>query len=433
MITGLSAILLLGLGLYRFRYAATFFVFCLPFVPRSLGLIIEGTNASLSFSRIGLVILGTIYLLQKVQTQTLFKVEIFDPISRNLFRILLLLACVKIISAITNSAGVIYAMEDMLRTAGVFLIFYAVGLRLDFRTTSRLLLLAFWISALIVVVEIFYGAPIHSAIASGLALNSPQGISAERGMRVQALFDGPLFFAHFLVSVFAAFLFNSKDLSALKKITFLIVFAAIIAANGSRSLVITIIAMVCFWFTISYWREAKSVSRLFVASVVVAIVFSAIWFTSNYIYELGVSGNINNMRELGAFERSSTARAFQFFQVTEVLSGNIFLGRGFQQHFVGDSEMISLDNYYVRLLLESGITGVATFAFFFFTLGRMLLKSLDSVKFESSSRLIMVTLTYTFGTLIFRFFFQDPLGWVLYFCLLGILLRCLREAEKPAV
>jgi len=345
---------------------------------------------------------------------------------RILMAILATLSLVKITSSFYNETSILHAFDDAVRSSGTIILFFLLGNRVRFDTHSRIFLIALLISAGLAHFETIVGHPLHAGFTTaGVTATPLEGSIRDGQYRVQGLFDGSLFFAEFIVLSFSLFLHSMPKLSFAMKIFFFVVFFFLFSENGSRSLLVTgLVILICVGF-LYFWRRTKSVGRISFFLLLLVVILSASSFAVDQIMTLGGGSQIFALQELDPYDRSSTARAFQFFQVSSILAEHPVFGIGMKQSFVGEGGVLTLDNYFLRVGLESGLLGLGLIFLFFAVLIINLLRLARISQPPNAAHLAESLLILTVGFLTFRLFFQDPSGVVFYYLLLGAGLRAL--------
>jgi len=423
VITAIASGTVAIIGIMNIRIAVLLFVFLIPFIPRSLGIPLGSQGGSLTFSRIVIPLLIIILLLKSRRPGRVG----FDAglgFVKKAFTIIAALSFVKILSATYNETAILYAVDDAVRTFGTMTFFFLIGHRVSFKKISRVFLTALFISGGLSVLELLLQSPLHSTITTEGVLEARlEGSLRDGQYRVQALFDGVLFFSEFIVICFAAFLHLMPRLNRTTNVTVYALFGFLMVANGSRSVLAAVSVIVVWAGLLFLWRRAQFLGRASAFLVVIFVLPSIIAVGAHQIQSLGGGNAIADLHSLEPFERSSTVRAWQFFQVGSILAENPILGVGFKQSYVGAGQLLALDNYYLRVGLESGILGLGLFISFFYVIISGLLRIAGDSKSPDMAHLSRSLLLLTAGFLAFRLFFQDPSGLIFYFLLLGAGLR----------
>jgi O-antigen ligase len=419
LLTVFASATVISVALYRIKTAILLFVLLMPFLPRSLG-VSWGSEGAVTFSRILIPILILMYIF-KIRNPRIFRAQSKAVSIAGLLFIIGLLGLIKIISAMLNQASVLLAFDDAVRNLGVLFLFCAIGQQIRFERLSYVILISLVVSAILTLAEIAIERPLHSnlAISSGVP-SLLEGSMRDGQYRAQAIFDGTLFFSEFVLLCFVLFLYRSNSFGVALRFLGLLLFLYLYLVTGARSLMISSFVVIC---AISYFRLRQRLgahSRLSLAFITFLLVGASAAFSYLYIDSLGGNGALPQFNQMDSYTRSSTARALQFFEAFRLLRENPILGVGFRQNYVSGGYMHTLDNYYVRVSLESGIVGLMIFATFFMMLLSRLNKIIAAPPSVRAKRLATYLFVLTLAFLTFRFFFQDPSGLVLYFAIIGV-------------
>lgn len=419
MISIIASAIVAVIALQNLRTALYVMVFLLPFLPRSMGIGFGSDGGAITFTRVTIPVLLVISFLKALYSRK-FLIRRRGTAPNAAIVILAALCITKITSSIYNDASIVHAVDDMARSFGTFLLFFMFNVSVDMYKISIFVWFSLLISSAFAALEYYLGYPIHALIVSQSIIDTTlMGQVRDGAYRVQALFDGPLFFSEFIVVSFAAFLFLWPQLSALKRLVSVAIYALLILANGSRSVLIVLPAMVLLHLLLPVWRHSKSSSRNLLVLLLLIAVIPMTYLSISYIIELGQNDPSGTYQYMDPYTRSSVARAFQFFQVYNVVINHPFIGVGMEQNFVSSGIVDTLDNSFLRILLESGFLGLILFILFFVVIFIYLITLLHNNQRESENRTTRFLIVLLFGFLAFRFFFQDPAGNVLLFALLG--------------
>lgn len=403
----------------NFQYSLCLFVFFLAFTPRSLGLSFGANHGSLTFSRLSVVLLLILAVIGILARGSLRYGPAFKLFSTSI-GLILTLSSLKILSSVINGNSIVYAVDDALRSSAVFLLFLVGSDTKLLSRISKYVLVAFSISMVIASLEYQLGGPLHASAVNDSVLSNPLS-AQERGgrLRVQALFDGPLFFAEFIVLSFSVYLYQRPKMFRLVALILLACFVFLIFANGSRSLLLAVALTYAVWCLLPLWKSSRFAGKYFLSVAALCVSAPIIYFIISKIESLGGTNPIGLFHTFDPLERSSVARAFQFFEVSSVLAKSPLLGIGVSQNYVSDGVVHTIDNYYLRVALESGILGLITLFLFFASLMVQLLRIYSRSRSAELSRLAAFLIVFSIGFVSFRFFFQDPSGLAFYFALLG--------------
>lgn len=224
------------------------------------------------------------------------------------------------------------------------------------------------VSGFIVCIELIRSAPALSGILeidSVIATNRDFYYEhAIRGglFRAKALFDGPLqlaeFSAYSLSVLVVAKLFRIITLRNFL-ILLLCVLVALFATRTRSSVLIGSLSTVIV-VLIYLMRRGRSAGR--VVTWLGVILCTSVGSIALFLLVKEIQGDVLLYLIDDEKERSTVARLLQFKTVPLLVSDAPIFGYGYQRHFVYMFDnLYSLDNYYLKMLLQSGYVGFTVF------------------------------------------------------------------------
>lgn len=407
------------------RAAFLCFVFFLPFMPRYLGIPV-GTG-SISGVRIVLVLFLVMLLLWVGKKSRFFEMVGMIRKESGLFWILTFMFVVKVIATVTHmgAENLAYVIDDFLASMPVFLLSMIL-----FRTyESRKLLLIAIVSSLFVceilsVLEFFKQAPLLLGIYEIEVVHNDEvelGTARDDAYRTQAFFDNPLLFAEFVSFSWplAWFLSRNAESKTLRPVFWLSLLMApvtlyFIGARGGWLVSgLTFLYLMFFYFWHRIDRFLRMVAGLFASvGVVSAVIFViAVLVSPDQYFDSYDTGG-----------RSSLYRIEQYFTVAEEVAKNPF-GFGAHRNYEGELEfLLTLDSYWLRLLLEGGFLELLAFASFFFLVYRRAYKIKRQVMLARENQLIFVMIATLLSLTLYKFFVSMPFNTIYMYIIAGVIM-----------
>lgn len=427
MIAVAQALLVGSLALLRFRWALCAFVFFLAFSPRSLGLILSGGDQSLTFPRIAfpLLLLGfVVAALSQLQRDSRGSFALVDSV----LILLGVIAASKLASGFANQAPISYAINDMLFTAGVFFLFYAAATEKLLWGVVYAVILAVVVTVPILVLEFVAQRPLFlSLVSKSAAALSEFDADFRAGLyRTRGFFDGPLMLTEFLVLSVGIVCFarsNARGGNRLAYTALLVLIAIGILSTGSRSGVIVGFAAFLAYHLAFRWSRIRPNSRLLLLTGLALLVTLAVAQSFELVTSLAEKAQGVRFSDFDSVERSTMSRALQFVETAEVLRENPVFGVGVRQNFADElDEIHRIDNYYLRVALEAGVTGLVLFLLFLaYLLRRFANISEMAGTREGSLRALAISTLVAFAMM--KLFLSQPTNNIFYFGLFACFLK----------
>lgn len=407
------------------RGAFLCFVFLLPFMPRYLGVPV-GT-ASISGVRIVLVFFLFILLLWLGKKSRFFEILSMVRKASGLFLILVLMFMIKIVSTLSYMGieNLAYVFDDFLASVPVALLTMML-----FRTyESRKLLLITIVASLFVCellsfLEFFKQAPLLMGLYEVDVTQTDvvlYGTIRDDTYRAQALFDSPLLFAEFICLAwpFAWYLSRNTESKILRRVFLLsltmvpLVLFFIGTRGGWLVSSLTLLYIIYFYFGHRAGKFIRVVVKLFVTGILAFALYFAIGIliSPEQYFDTYEAGG-----------RSSLFRIDQFITVVEEVTKNPF-GFGAHRSYEGELEfLLTLDSYWLRLLLEGGWLELLAFVTFFFLIYR---KAYNLMSFEITSgekQLAFALISSLLSLTLYKFFVSMPFNTIYMFIIAGVLM-----------
>ncbi len=270
-----------------------------------------------------------------------------------------------------------YAIEDV---ATIFIAMYT-GWLLSNRADSLQLYFKYavvvpiLICCFLVIIEVYRQAPVLSGLINiDESLYTSTGrdflgsVSREGVYRVKALFNNPLQLSEFAVYCLV-FSFAAILLRIVSKKQFIVVMLCtifIIYHSGSRSGFL-IMMLGCSAVTIFYFLSLSGL-RSRISTWLLLIGCAVLGCVMIYLLALeSVGEQLHLIDDVG--DRSTAARLQQYYAVFELWKQSKIYGYGYKRAFFDYFQILqSLDNYFLRIILQSGATGFAIQLVCFFTI-----------------------------------------------------------------
>lgn len=415
---------------YRIRLAILVFVFLLPFTPRYLAIPIGAEGLALTGQRvwIGVISVGVLYFL--LRGDRLRIVNDFLLRNRQFILCLFGLLLVKLFSTLINAplSALVYFADEVYFSFFCLLLaaVYFSSLK-GMEALLKVIFYSYLVTVCLVIFELLKGAPIFSGVielniaGADVAL---AGRSRQGSYRVQGLFDGALQLTEFVLLVFPVALYLvsvsrgfEKGIAALGVATIPI----LIYFTGSRSgLLVGFVGMLVFILGSSWPVLAVSVRRLLILAIFLVAGYFFIYFYG-LVFEYGGLRS-QDMWLYEAEERSLIERAAQYIIIPNLVFGGNYFGFGLRQNYGNELDQIyNLDSYYMRLLLEGGVSALLLFV----VSGFYAFKKLFS--FFSGSASPRQRKIFAMGVMFFaiffcmKFFLSQPKNNVYFYLIFGSL------------
>ena len=424
-----GALVNLVIGLVRLRFAVLFFVFMLPFFPRSMAFPVGDGGLALTERRLAIVFLLTLFfILALTKGGALARIISIARTQAVFFSILLAMLTTKVVSTLINSGigSLSYVLDEILSSIFLFIIvFFIINSRRDVRNAIMALIIGLLISGVLAVVEQIKGAPLLQGLVNVEVADAGrdllEGYDRDGHYRSGALFDNPLLLAEFACLVFP---FSLWGVTAFHGRSRLIALAGVLCVPLVLVLVYTrsgalVAAIGLLVFVYGYlWGRASDLTKFIMSIFLVAITFLSLYLAAMLVINPEILFSKKNDGGVSALERAS-----QYFVVADAMTKSPLFGYGLTQNFAKDLDFLNhLDNYWLRLLLEGGLVAFVLFLFILFILVR---KSIRIIRLGNSSedRMFGVALLSFFVSFsVYKLFLSMPTNNVYLYIVSALLL-----------
>ncbi len=415
-------------------------LFLVPFTPRASALNIGGM--AFSFTRLALLTIGIAFAVRIIVNRRISQRFATLIIKERAFFLLVSLFLVKLTSTIVNQgAGALpYVFDDFATSALIFAVFYTHFNNFHYQKNIEMIMFsAICLIFALSLVEILLGKTLVSFVANQNIIGIEHAVSGsfrDGQYRIQALFDNTLLLSEFIVLAapfgLAAFSFNAPNwkrtlaVSVLLTVCFFLVYK-----TASRSGMAILTFSVLLFIHLKYRKKIAKTVRFLMATSGVVLIFVLIILQFPMLLDLAHEGTSQQLYNYGELERSKIVRAAQYLTVFENLGHSPLIGFGVSQNLLDSLPFLNtLDSYWLRTALESGVIGlgllVAFIALFFWRIS--VIRKLRS---DAESQLIFVTFSvFLVGYVLYMFFLSIPTNNVIFFALAGYFFSASREMNK---
>lgn len=431
MILIIQFIFLSGAALFRIRWGLGIFIFMLSISPRSTALAIGSSNLAFTFQRAAILLLLTMLLLSSIQSRGMVSGSLVRVLNDSLVKTVLVLACIKILATMISigASGILYAVDDALMTVGTVLIFAYFGNSRLFNIVMFSILLALLISFFMGVVETFVEKPLLSFIVDGTVYGTQSALSGlVRGnsYRLQAGFDNPLSLAEFAVYTLPFSLLGRHYFKGYKRFfcsVSLLMAGFLIFGTGARSGIIAAAVAIVTFQSALIWNRLSKTSRFVLLTFIIALFFYAAVQAFGFISVLSGEASNASFAEYEGAERSTLSRALQYSEVWHALQSSPLLGFGVRQNFANALDAIHrLDNYYLRLLLEGGLSALGLFAMLIFLTVKRINNINHNLGLSSEKLMFAFFVSFLASFLVMKLFISMPSNNIYIYSIVGILI-----------
>lgn len=366
-----SSFLFLLLTIFKGRRAFYTYIALIPFIPAYFAIPLGIGGAGLSLRKI-LVYVLLMYVVAICLTRAKMAVDVGKNMLRwrFFFASLFTIFAAKLIGTITSNelVGLAYWLDEFAEIMVIlFLAAYFITDKKQFSNLLVVILISAIISQFLVLIEAGLGHNLLYGLVnievSTVGENVLEGRNRDGVYRAMGLFDNPLSLAEYACWVFA-FAYISLKIGVNKRLSIAAtaMVPLVIYLTSSRSGFVVLAAALVTWL---YQRLMPAFSTevrysirllLFAAASILGFLFlQTISSTSgiNWLIDTLLSGSESE-------NISSFARLNQYAQIIQAMSEAPWFGYGSKNHLITDLE-ITLDSYYLRILIEAGFVGLCGF------------------------------------------------------------------------
>jgi O-antigen ligase len=360
------------------RYALYIFIFLYPLIPKYINIEIIKNSVYITYQSAMILILLSftilIYLISDIKLKQLTIVK-----EKYLFYSLFLFFFIKLLTTVffsTDISGGIISIIYYLLDSLVVLLLLSFYITDDKKLTVLLytLFYSYLFVLIISFVEKAYGGNIFVDFANvnySFYSDILAGKSRNEEYRLMGAFSNTLLLSGYLAILLPLVLastkiFNSTIIFIMASLTLLWTYSR---TSFLLLFIFVLISVVSSIYTLISQR-LKNVFRklLFFFLALGFIVFIA---NINTIFEILLSS------AQGTSEKASlVSRYNQFVNLNNVITGNIFLGNGTTRSLVSSNEeLTTIDNFYLRQFIETGILGLSLYLLFLFLIIKSAIKA----------------------------------------------------------
>ena len=362
-----QALLTAAASLKRREYLIFFLLLFAPFSPRALGVVPGDIDISLTFPRVA-VPLVTIVFIALIARSARHYDRLVPLLKEPFFQLLIILGIYKVITTAVNFVPISYAVESLVFSTIPFALFFILATRQSFDLAWKAVALIVILLVVIAPIEIAVQRPLFHFIADDNAIKTEllkQRIEG-RGYRVYGFYDNTLQLAEFMLYCLPWALFKVMSTSGTKRVGALLIATSIIILGiltKSRGFMLFGALTTATFFTLYYWNRCSRQLRAILVVVLSLFAFvAASFFISAFREFLANAPPVQLIWTMDKGDISLLGRAMQFREVFDTVAMNPWVGVGVLQNFSRELETISrLDNYYLRVALESGLPGLVMF------------------------------------------------------------------------
>jgi O-antigen ligase len=429
VLTLFASTFIAALGVYRLRWGVNAYIFSLPFFPRVIALAIGSGGAALTEQRLAIVLLVLVFIAHYFASKQIrYK---FQELTRSYPKLLLILLCLlaaKAAATLLNSelSNMLYWVDECLFSIVLLFLVNITNRNVnDEKQVLWLMILGIMLSGVLSFGEQLKGGVLLQGLVTVDVDTAGRDLLESRvrdnHLRGQALFDNPLLLSEFSclllpITVFGIRVFKGyKQLIAIAALLFI---PYIIWCAYSRSGALTAAMGLVFLFIATSWKRAGNLGRLLIWLSTISLV-SIILFTAIAV----ISDPKSYFQGNEESDVSSIERAQQYTQVLTAMNESPMLGFGLTQNYTKDLDFLNhLDNYWLRLFLEGGVTAFALFAMFLLLVTKRTFSHLYMTK-NQQERFYYATMLSFYGSFaLFKFFLSMPTNNAYFYIITGLLL-----------
>jgi O-antigen ligase len=364
----------------RLRLVFLLFLSCVPLFPRYVGLAVGSEGLSISLVRLALLITALLWLIFLFQNSRRDSsgYRHFTRRHRTLLFCLCLFFIARILSWAMNEPGLITGfllLNDLLISVVVLLISTVV-----FRQKkSRELLINFIFFVYLCVVfgaffELWLGRPPMTYFSNGaIYVSRSLDLVYERSgiYRVSSTLGNPVLLGQYLVCLAPVVLYKSRKISRFAYFCVLAISIAAVYLSGSRGALLMLMIMMLA-YSILYLYSRRLIKRSFLFFLVLLLTIGVGLSAVSFVFEMVSMFEAGSYLVVESEQRSLVSRSMQYVLAFDLASEHLWFGYGRQQDFSGfQGQLGAIDNYYLNVLLETGIIGLSLYLYCMFLFARI--------------------------------------------------------------
>ncbi|OQK17899.1 hypothetical protein AU255_08570 [Methyloprofundus sedimenti] len=241
--------------------------------------------------------------------------------------------------------------------------------------------------------------------------------------RIRSVFSNPLVYAQFLLAVIPLQFYNYKQKNSLiiKSLLFMDIGLSVflLYKTGSRAGLALAIMMPCLKYYIAMYKK-----RWFkLVSIPIVIFFTVIIIIGVYNYTQENIATVNNLHTMNVHGQiddetlSTLARVLQFQLGFESVKLHPISGIGFGEEMKAVEPLHSIDNYYLTLVLSTGIVGLM---FFMTVVFRVINRAIKNIKIYKDEMTVYLLVSFIL-LLVYYFILSIPKANSLLFLIASLI------------
>lgn len=373
--------LFLLLSIWKFELLFLFIIFIYPLIPQYIGFDFQG-RIIINPHRALIAGLFLVWILRKAFTGD----KIFHKTPLNLAIIFFLSTrLISVIFSIDFSISLFRFISEVV----TFFIFYYVVIdtihtKRQFYRTLNILIYSGILVSILGIIEFLSKTNIYAyfdPVRESYILTASKILSRTGFLRIEGGFGHPIVLGMYLVLLIPLVLNQALIDNFPKKILWilaLLFMSLAVLFTYSRSAWVGLF-LVLFFFSIRYVKKSIPVIPVIVISVIVVLVFNPLFIRTNLsklnvIFQESVS-----LEENSEIAISTSLRLFQMKHALPIALKKPFTGFGIAKSKEATG-LRSIDNYYLNLMIESGITSLIAILFLYLLIFVKLKKAIRTSK-----------------------------------------------------
>lgn len=363
------SVIFLVFALVRLKHAFFLYLGLLPFMPAYLAIPLGVGGAGISLRRIFTYVLLLCIFAGFVRAPKKWLNVIKLLMTWRIFLLgLIVLYAAKLLSTfvLNEPVGLFYWLDEVAE----ILIALLLGIRfINSMQSVKLLFIvvtsSFLLCEFLVLIEY---AVEHNLLQGLIAVEVTtvgeevlSGFDRDGRYRTMGLFDNPLSLSEFVV-IGGIFSYGTYRLQGLKRLSWLAMLLTlpVLYSTGSRSgmlLLACVLTIFVYLACVKYVPSLRPIVRLLSVFVLFGVLSVAYYAVSD---PEGFIAATSFLWGGGSFDGSTMFRLMQYPLIFSAMFDNPLFGYGVKNHVIQDLNT-PLDNYYLRVLIESGFIGITAF------------------------------------------------------------------------
>lgn len=438
--------LFLFIALNRLRGAFFLYIFLLPFMPAYLAIPLGIGGAGISLRRIltYVLLLGIFIAFLRFPRKYLNALRLLMA-----WRVFLLGLIVLYVAKLTSTfmlnetVGLAYWFDEVAEivTALLLGIIFIDNMQ-AVKTFFFVVVSSFFFCELIVLIEYAAGHNLlQNLVTIEVSTVGEEVLSGfdRGGYRTMGLFDNPLSLSEFVLTgaIFSYGTYRMKILKWVPWLAMLLTFP-VIYSTGSRSgflLLSTILVVFGYFYVVKYKPSLRLLVRLLSVFVFLGVLFLTYFAISD---PHGFVRATPFLQGDATSDSSTIFRLMQYPLIFTAILDNPLFGYGVKNHLILDLNT-PLDNYYLRVLIESGFIGLFAFLVYVLNVVKFVTSGVHPSQLTSafSNHTYMIVKLYLASFIGYKFFISMNYNNIYFYLVCGMLIglsaqrNCLRATNLP--